>query len=146
MRAGTAADRHAGGRSLLTVSAVLDEQPACELKSVLDPLAEDVSWAPGLPPMWHWVYLLPDWRQSDLGPDGHPSAGVPAPPAPGHRRMFAGGRTTHLHPLVLGERAERRVEVTGTVETEGRSGPLTFVTVRNQVEQAGRTLKPALMR
>lgn len=90
-----------------------------------------------LPPMWHWAYLLPDWRQSELGTDGHPTAGLPAPPAPGQRRMFAGGRTTHHNRLVIGPPARKSSYVTSTTEKTGRSGVLTFVTVRHEIEQMG---------
>ena len=46
-----------------------------------------------LPLLWHWVYLLDRPPQAALGPDGHPArGGIPVPPGPGLRRMFAGGR------------------------------------------------------
>jgi 3-methylfumaryl-CoA hydratase len=90
-----------------------------------------------LPPLWHWIYLLERRRQRDLGPDGHPTTGIPAPPGAGRRRMFAGGRVVTHRPLVLGEQATRTTRVASSVEKQGRSGPLTFVTVRNEVTQGG---------
>jgi hydroxyacyl-ACP dehydratase HTD2-like protein with hotdog domain len=46
-----------------------------------------------LPLLWHWVYLLDRPPQDTLGPDGHQArGGMPVPPGPGLRRMFAGGR------------------------------------------------------
>jgi 3-methylfumaryl-CoA hydratase len=96
--------------------------------------------APGdeLAPLWHWVYLLDRPRQRDLGPDGHPTHGIPAPPGPGRLRMFAGGRVSMRAPLRFGEPATRTTRVVRTVEKEGRSGRLTFVTVRSDLEQGGR--------
>jgi 3-methylfumaryl-CoA hydratase len=90
-----------------------------------------------LPPMWHCAQLPDVWPQSELGPDGHPLAGIPRAPRPGMRRMFAGGRAVHLVPLRIGASAVRRTEVVSRAEKQGRSGPLTFVTVRHTFEQDG---------
>ena len=91
-----------------------------------------------LPTLWHWIYLLEKRPHADLGPDGHPTFGIPAPPGPGRRRMFAGGRVSTLAPLVFGEPATRTTWVAETKEKQGRTGPLTFVTVRNEYAQGGR--------
>ena len=110
--------------------------PAEGLAGVLDidaPSADDE-----LPALWHWVYLLERPRQSDLGPDGHPRHGIPAPPGPGRLRMFAGGRVSMHTPLRFDEPATRTTRVIRTIEKEGKSGPLTFVTVRSDIEQDGR--------
>jgi 3-methylfumaryl-CoA hydratase len=90
-----------------------------------------------LPPLWHWVHLLEKRPHADLGPDGHPTFGIPAPPGPGRRRMFAGGRVSTHAPLRFGEPATRTTWVAQTREKQGRSGPLTFVTVRNEYVQDG---------
>jgi 3-methylfumaryl-CoA hydratase len=90
-----------------------------------------------LPLLWHWVYLLPGVAQDGIGPDGHPLAGIPAPPGPGMRRMFAGGTARSLRPLRLGRVATRITELADTTVREGRSGTLTFVTVRTVIEQDG---------
>ncbi len=93
-----------------------------------------------LPPLWHWAYLLERRPHADLGPDGHPTFGIPAPPGPGRKRMFAGGAVTTYGELLFGEPATRTTRVTDTREKLGRTGPLTFVTVRNEYTQDGRTL------
>jgi 3-methylfumaryl-CoA hydratase len=116
---------------------LITPQPAEALAGLLDidvpqSLSEGI-----LPPLWHWVYLLDRRRQSDLGDDGHPTHGVPAPPGPGWLRMFAGGRVTAYRGIRIGEPATRTTEVAGTAEKVGRSGPLTFVTVRTRIDQAG---------
>jgi hydroxyacyl-ACP dehydratase HTD2-like protein with hotdog domain len=57
-----------------------------------------------LPLLWHWVYLLDRPPQDALGPDGHRArGGMPVPPGPGLRRMFAGGRvrTVTVDPVLL---------------------------------------------
>ncbi|MGP3533989.1 hypothetical protein ACTU3I_04265 [Microbacterium sp. RD1] len=90
-----------------------------------------------LPPMWHLAQLVERWPRAALGLDGHPLGGVPIPPAEPHRRMFAGGRATHVGLLQIGEPARRRSTVVSTTTKDGRSGRLTFVTVRHEFEQRG---------
>jgi 3-methylfumaryl-CoA hydratase len=95
----------------------------------------------GLPPLWHWVYLLDRPAQADLGPDGHPFRNaLPAPPGPGRRRMFAGGRVRTLGPLRCGAPATRRSTVLSVRDKQGRSGSLTFVVVGHQIAQHGRVV------
>ena len=108
--------------------------PAEALAGLLD---IEVPRGSALPPLWHWVYLLERRPHRDLGPDGHPTTGIPAPPGPGRRRMFAGGRVTTHRPLSIGGEATRTTSLVSIRQTEGRSGPLTFVTVRHEVTQAG---------
>lgn len=112
---------------------VLAPEQAEALAGVLDIEVPDGD----LPPLWHWVYLLDRRRQRDLGPDGHPSFGIPAPPGPGRRRMFAGGRVRTHRQLELGKEAVRETMVASTREKSGRTGPLTFVTVRHEISQDG---------
>lgn len=91
-----------------------------------------------VPPAWHWVYLLERRATADLGHDGHPTSGIPAPPGPGRLRMFAGGRVNEYAELRFGAPATRTTQVADQREKQGRSGPLTFVTVRHTIEQDGR--------
>ena len=113
---------------------LIGPEPAEALAGLLDiaPPAQSV------PPAWHWVYLLDRRPSADLGRDGHPTSGIPAPPRPGRLRMFAGGRITEHSPLRFGAPATRSTQVVSSTEKQGRSGPLTFVTVRHSIEQEGR--------
>lgn len=45
--------------------------PVAALSATLD--RDDPAPVTGtqLPPLWHWLYMLPRHRQSELGPDGH---------------------------------------------------------------------------
>src|ERR1700742_2567176 len=82
----------AGTGEVVSRSEVLLPGPAAALGALLDLPVPDLAGGAGLPPLWHWVYLLDHPAQGDLGPDGHPVRGaVPAPPGPGLRRMWAGG-------------------------------------------------------
>ena len=49
--------------------------PIAALAATLD--RDDAPPADGeaLPPLWHWLYFLPLYRQSDVGPDGHARRG-----------------------------------------------------------------------
>ncbi len=94
-----------------------------------------------LPLLWHWVYLLDRPPQAILGPDGHPARdAVPAPPGPGLRRMFAGGRVSRPGPLRIGAEATRRTWQASSARKQGRSGPLYFVTVRTEISQGGQVV------
>jgi 3-methylfumaryl-CoA hydratase len=116
---------------------LLPPEPAEALARLLDVEPPDLE-TDGLPLLWHWVYLLERPRQADLGVEGHPVRGViPVPPAPGRRRMAAGGRVTRVAPLVVGRAATRRTEVVSTTDKEGRTGRLTFVVVRHTIGQDG---------
>jgi 3-methylfumaryl-CoA hydratase len=52
--------------------------------------------------------------------------------------MFAGGRVSMHTPLRFRQPATRTTRVIRTAEKEGKSGLLTFVTVRSDIEQGGR--------
>lgn len=121
----------------VTRTEVIAAEPIEGLAAMLE---VDVPFAAGdpVPTLWHWMYLLDRRRQGELGRDGHPTSGIPAPPGPGRRRMFAGGRVTTYHPLVIGEPATKVTSIADTVEKEGRTGPLTFVTVLQEISQGGR--------
>ncbi|MEU0465335.1 MaoC family dehydratase N-terminal domain-containing protein [Amycolatopsis sp. NPDC006131] len=119
---------------------VLSPEPARALGALLDVPVPDLA-REGLPLLWHWFYLLERPAQADLGPDGHPVRNcVPAPPGPGRRRMWAGGRVRTRGVLRCGEAATRRTRVVSVADKQGRSGPLTFVTVEHLISQGGRVV------
>ena len=93
------------------------------------------------PLLWHWVYLLDRPPQDALGPDGHQArGGMPVPPGPGLRRMFAGGRVWRHGPLRPGAQATRRTWQASSVRKQGRTGPLHFITVRTEISQGGQVV------
>jgi 3-methylfumaryl-CoA hydratase len=111
-------------------------EPAYALGGLLDVPVPDLAGGAGLPLLWHWCYLLDRPAQADLGPDGHPVRGVlPAPPAPGLRRMWAGGRVRASGVLRCGEPATKLTRVLSMTSKVGRTGPLTFVVVGHQILQ-----------
>jgi 3-methylfumaryl-CoA hydratase len=113
-------------------------EAAYALGDLLGVPVPDLGNGTGLPPLWHWVYLLDRPAQADLGPDGHPVRGtLPAPPGPGRRRMWAGGRVRTSGPLRCDRSATKRTGVLAVTEKHGRSGHLTFVTVGHEILQDG---------
>ena len=118
------------------VTGQIEPAAAAGLAGLLD-LDPDLLAGGELPPLWHWGQLLERPAAAEIGPDGHPLTGVPSPPEPGTKRMFAGGRVHSLRLLRIGEPATRRTLVTGSRDVEGRSGRLRFVSVRTEIRQAG---------
>jgi 3-methylfumaryl-CoA hydratase len=119
-----------------TRSDVATAAPLAALSALLDrddpaPRAGDAA-----PPLAHWLYFLPVYRQSDAGPDGHALRGGFLPPVELPRRMWAGSRIEFLRPLAVGAAIERRSTILDVAPKEGRSGPLVFVTVRHEVSDA----------
>ena len=110
--------------------------PVARLAATLDRDEPPPSDGDPLPPLWHWLYFLPRYRESEVGPDGHAKRGDFLPPVPLPRRMWAGGRLTFLAPLRVGERIERTSRITSVTSKSGRSGPLVFVVVRHEVSGA----------
>jgi 3-methylfumaryl-CoA hydratase len=116
-------------------SEVITSGPAEALAGLVGVPVPDLT---ALPVLWHWVYLLDRPAQADLGPDGHlATGGVPSPPEPGRRRMWAGGRVRTVGPLRCGEPATRRSYVRDSVDKRGRSGRLTIVTAVHEISQRG---------
>ena len=82
--------------------------PAARLAAMLDREAPDYAAGHPMPPLAHWLFFLPQERQSTLGPDGHARRGGFLPPV--HelpRRMWAGARFAFHAPLRAGMAVER---------------------------------------
>jgi len=86
-----------------------------------------------VPPLWHWLYFLPHYRQSEIGPDGHGLRGGFLPPVPLPRRMWAGGRLQWHSPLTVGDTVRRTSTISKVTHKSGRTGDLLFVLVKHTV-------------
>ena len=119
-----------------TATDEITKAPVRKLSATLD--RADPEPVPGteLPPLWHWLYFLPDYRQSELSDDGHARLGGFLPPVPLPRRMWAGGRLQWHAPLQVGEPMERTSRIVSVSHKAGRSGDLVFVLVRHEVRNA----------
>ena len=88
------------------------------------------------PPLAHWLYFLPAYRQSAAGADGHAARGEFLPPVSLPRRMWAGSRLEFMRPLVVGSAVTCVSTIKDVKRKQGRSGELVFVTVRHEVSDA----------
>ena len=110
--------------------------PIRRLAALLD--HETPPWAPCVvPPLGHWLYFLPEARQSSLGPDGHPARGGFLPPVALPRRMWAGGRIAFFAPIPFDAPMTRRSTIASVTPKTGASGPMVFVVVRYEIFAGG---------
>ena len=116
-----------------TVDDTATPTPYAALSATLDRAAERPSAGTPLPPLWHWLYFLPLYRQSEVGPDGHAKRGGFLPPVPLPRRMWAGSQFEFTAPLRVGDRIRRVSTIAEVTEKSGRTGPLVFVKVRHEI-------------
>lgn len=121
-----------------TLSDDITAAPVRGLSATLD--RDDAAPVPGtaLPPLWHWLYFLPQHRQSEIGHDGHAKRGGFLPPVPLPRRMWAGGRLQWMqgNPLVVGDAVQRVSRIESVTHKAGRSGDLLFVLVKHELHNA----------
>jgi 3-methylfumaryl-CoA hydratase len=120
-----------------TLHDVITAAPVRGLSATLD--RDDPAPAAGseLPPLWHWLYFLPQHRQREIGDDGHARRGGFLPPVPLPRRMWAGGRLQWHAPLRVGDEVERRSRIVSVTHKAGRTGDLVFVLVRHELRTGG---------
>lgn len=106
--------------------------PLRGLSATLDREDPPVLRGTEVPPLWHWLYFLPQHRQSEISGDGHAARGGFLPPVPLPRRMWAGGELQWHAPLRVGDAVERRSTIESVSHKSGRSGDLVFVVVRHE--------------
>jgi len=111
--------------------------PVRGLNATLDHPAIAVENGTPLFPLWHWLYFLPQHRQSEIGPDGHARRGGFLPPVPLPRRMWAGSQFEFRAPVRVGDSVERTSTIADVTTKEGRSGKLVFVKVRHELRCNG---------
>lgn len=104
-------------------------------QALLASLGHNAPARPGdaLPQLFHWLYFWDVASPAETGPDGHPARGGFLPPVSAPRRMWAGGRLAFHIPLRLGDDVHRVSTISDIVVKSGRSGTLTFVTVRHHI-------------
>jgi 3-methylfumaryl-CoA hydratase len=126
-----------------SASDVVTATPYAALSATLDWPAERPAPGTPLPALWHWLYFLPLYRQSEVGPDGHAKRGSFLPPVALPRRMWAASQIEFHSPLCVGDSINRTSSVADVTEKSGRSGALVFVKVRHQIRKQG-TDAPAI--
>jgi len=119
-----------------TQTDTIDARPVRLLSATLDRDDAPPRQGDTLPPLWHWLFFLPSYRQSEAGPDGHPRRGGFLPPVPLPRRMWAGSRLEWTRPLRIGDTVTRVSRVVSITNKRGASGDLVFVVVRHELSTA----------
>jgi Uncharacterized conserved protein len=116
---------------------VITPAPLVALSALLD--RDDPPPLPGdaAPPLAHWLYFLPAYRQSAASEDGHEAHGAFMPSLELPRRMWAGSRIEFVRPLRVGVEVERVSRIQSVERKQGRSGALAFITVRHEVSDDG---------
>jgi 3-methylfumaryl-CoA hydratase len=127
-----------------TVRDQVTAAPVRGLNATLDHPAMQVEAGTPLLPLWHWLYFLPQHRQSEIGPDGHAKRGGFLPPVPLPRRMWAGSQFEFRSPVRVGDAVERTSTIADVTTKEGRTGKLVFVKVRHELRSNG-AADPALV-
>jgi 3-methylfumaryl-CoA hydratase len=117
------------------VSDIVTATPYAALSATLDREAERPPAGTALPALWHWLYFLPLYRQSEVGADGHAKRGGFLPPVPLPRRMWAGSQFEFREPLRIGDQVTRTSTIADVTEKHGRTGPLVFVKVRHDIRR-----------
>jgi 3-methylfumaryl-CoA hydratase len=125
-----------------TVDDVATATPCAALAATLDwagAAQGDLRPAAGavLPYLWHWLYFLPLYPQSEIGADGHAKRGGFLPPVALPRRMWAGSDFAFHAPLRIGDALRRTSTIADIQEKTGRSGSLVFVKVRHEIGHQG---------
>jgi 3-methylfumaryl-CoA hydratase len=120
-----------------SVSDVVTATPYAALSATLNWPPERPAPGTLLPPLWHWLYFLSLYRQSDVGPDGHAKRGAFLPPVALPRRMWAASQFEFHRPLCIGDAVNRTSTIADVTEKSGRSGVLVFVKVRHEIRAQG---------
>jgi len=120
-----------------SVADLITATPYAALSATLDWPAERPQTGTVLPALWHWLYFLPLYRQSEVGADGHAKRGGFLPPVPLPRRMWAGSQFAFHQPLCIGDDVVRTSTIADVTEKDGRTGPLVFVKVRHEIRKNG---------
>ena len=127
-----------------TLRDTITAAPVRGLNATLDHPALAVDNGLPLFPLWHWLYFLPQHRESEIGPDGHAKRGGFLPPVPLPRRMWAGSQFEFRAPVRVGDAVERTSTIADVTAKEGRTGKLVFVKVRHELRCNGAT-EPAIV-
>ncbi len=124
-----------------TVEDIATATPYAALSATLDWPAEAGAQRPAvgtaLPHLWHWLYFLPIYAQSEIGADGHAKRGGFLPPVSLPRRMWAGSDFQFHEPLLVGDALARTSTIIDVKEKSGRTGNLIFVKVRHEIRRNG---------
>jgi 3-methylfumaryl-CoA hydratase len=118
-----------------SITDIATATPYAALSATFDRAPDRPTAGTPLPALWHWLYFLPLYRQSEIGPDGHAKRGGFLPPVPLPRRMWAGSQFEFHKPLLVGDTLTRLSTIADVTEKSGRTGRLVFVKVRHELRR-----------
>ena len=118
-----------------TMSDVVTATPYAALSATFDRPHQRPPAGTPLPTLWHWLYFLPLYGQSEVGLDGHAKRGSFLPPVPLPRRMWAGSQLEFHKPLRVGDNLTRVSTIQDVTEKTGRTGTLVFVKVKHEIRR-----------
>ncbi|MGE0747745.1 MAG: MaoC family dehydratase N-terminal domain-containing protein [Rhodospirillales bacterium] len=107
--------------------------PSDMLNATLDRDDAPLKNGDAIPPGWHIIYFYELVKLADTGRDGHARLGTFMPPVPAERRMWASTSMTFHRPLKVGEHLKKVTTIRSIESKDGGQGPLTFVTLRNEI-------------
>ncbi|MBM3487002.1 MAG: acyl-CoA dehydrogenase [Alphaproteobacteria bacterium] len=107
--------------------------PADMLNATLDRNDPRLGADDPIPPGWHIMYFPELVMLGETGRDGHARLGGFLPPIPLERRMWAATSMMFHRPLKVGESVTRTTTIREIAPKDGGTGPLVFVTVRNEI-------------
>ena len=115
------------------VSDVITAMPVAALSATLNRPAQRPATGTVLPAVWHWLYFVNLYQQSEAGHDGHPTKGGFLPPIELPRRMWAGSQIAFAQHLRVGDTVRRESTIADVNDKSGRSGRLVFVKVNHKL-------------
>ena len=118
---------------------VVTKAPIQGILALLDQIKEGQIDPKDLPLASHWLYFLPRYSQSQIGPDGHKLLGEFLPPVTLPRRMWAGGCIQYKGKLSIGDEIKKSSCIKKVKHASGKSGDLVFVVV-NHIISCGNQL------
>ena len=112
---------------------VVTASPLERMSAWLDREDPEPKAGDAIPPGAHLLYFLSKTRQSALGAAGGNPRDDLEPPIPLQRKVWAGCRMAFHQPIRVGEPIRRVGEVKALTTKVGRSGPLVFTTMRDEI-------------
>ncbi|MCP5072853.1 MAG: acyl dehydratase [Rhodobacteraceae bacterium] len=115
----------------------IDPERVAALHAVLNLSGPPPGVGDALPPFWHYIQFWDAHPPAALGRDGHPKTGGFIPDLGLPRRMWAGGKLTFQHPLIIGQEAIKHTTITKIAEKQGVSGRLAVIGLTHKFSQDG---------
>lgn len=115
------------------VKDVVTVSPLARMSAWLDREDPEPRSGDPIPPGAHMLYFLSRTPQAALNPSGGSPRDDLEPPIPLPRKVWAGCRMWFRNPIRVGDEIRRVGTVQSLTTKSGRSGPLVFVTIHDEI-------------